>query len=173
MRKTELPLATMMAALLASVLILATTVNPARAAFPGKNGKITFLSDRDGNNEIYTISFRNGEWGNAKRLTSSAKSDKIPSFSPNGKKIAWERGDNLYKMDANGTNQRKIPNTTHFRTPRAGSPQQASASTGQTGPPTERRSSTNAPRHPARAGPTTPTTPTSTGSTPTALTTFP
>jgi Tol biopolymer transport system component len=114
MRKTALPLATMITALLASALILATTVNPARAAFPGKNGKITFLSDRDGNNEIYTISFRNGEWGNAKRLTSSAKSDKTPSFSPNGKKIAWERGDNLYKMDANGTNQRKIPNTTHF-----------------------------------------------------------
>jgi Tol biopolymer transport system component len=103
----------MMAALLFGVLVLATTENRARAAFPGTNGKITFLSDRDGNNEIYTISFRKGRWGNAKRLTSNAKSDKTPSFSPNGKKIVWERGDDLYKMDANGTNQRRIPNTTH------------------------------------------------------------
>jgi hypothetical protein len=39
MRKTALPLATIMAALLASVLILATTVNPARAAFPGKTAR--------------------------------------------------------------------------------------------------------------------------------------
>jgi len=114
MRKYALPLATMMAALLASVLALATTVNPARASFPGVNGKIAFLSDRDGDNEIYTISFRDGIWGNAKRLTFNTKSDKTPSFSPNGKKIVWERGDNLYKMDADGSNQRRIPNTTHF-----------------------------------------------------------
>jgi len=114
MRKTALPLATMVAALLTSVLALATTETPARAAFPGVNGKITFLSDRHGNNEIYTISFRDGKWGNAKRLTINAKSDKTPSFSPNGKKIVWERGDNLYKMDADGTGQRRIPNTTHF-----------------------------------------------------------
>ena len=115
MRKTALPLATMMAALWASVLALATTENSARAAFPGTNGKkITFLSDRHGDNEIYTISFRDGKWGNAKRLTFDTKSDKTPAFSSNGKKIVWERGDALYKMDTNGTGQRRIPNTTHF-----------------------------------------------------------
>jgi len=114
MRKSALPLATMMAALLASMLVLATTRNSARAAFPGINGKIAFLSDRDGNNEIYTITSRNGTWGNAKRLTFNRSSDKTPAFSPNGKKIVWERGDDLYKMNADGTGQRRIPNTTHF-----------------------------------------------------------
>jgi hypothetical protein len=53
MRKTALPLAAMVAALLASMLALATTEDPARAAFPGANGKIAFLSDRDGEEELY------------------------------------------------------------------------------------------------------------------------
>ena len=110
MRKTALPLAAMVAALLVSVLALATTEDPARAAFPGVNGKIAFLSNRDGQNEIYTISFAGS---NPTRLTHSDKSDKTPSFSPNGKKIVWERGEYLYLMNADGSNQHKIPHTHH------------------------------------------------------------
>jgi hypothetical protein len=72
MRKIALPLAAMVAALLVSVLALATTEDPARAAFPGVNGKIAFLSNRDGQNEIYTISFAGS---NPTRLTHSDKSD--------------------------------------------------------------------------------------------------
>ena len=116
MRKIVALLASMAAVVvLASMVALVTTGNSARAAFPGSNGKkIAFLSNRDGQNEIYTISLSGGKWGNAKRLTDNAKSDKTPAFSPNGKKIVWERGDALYKMDTNGTGQRRIPNTTHF-----------------------------------------------------------
>jgi len=88
-------------------------------AFPGTNGKIAFLSDRDGNSEIYTISFTGGKWGNTKRLTDETvypglpKSDKTPSYSPNGKKIVWEQGEYLYLMNPDGSNQHKIPNTRH------------------------------------------------------------
>jgi len=99
--------------LLASAVTLIVPEERAEAAFPGINGKIAFLSDRDGNNEIYTISFSGGKWGNAKRLTFNRKSDKTPAFSPNGKKIVWERGENLYKMDADGSNRQQIPNTFH------------------------------------------------------------
>jgi Tol biopolymer transport system component len=114
MRKTVLLLASMAAAaVLAGMVALVTAGNPARAAFSGSNGKIAFLSDRDGNNEIYTISFSNGKWGNAKRLTGNRKSDKTPAFSLNGKKIVWERGDYLYLMNADGSNRHKIPNTGH------------------------------------------------------------
>ena len=40
---------------LAAGLLLTQAERPARAAFPGQNGKIVFVSDRDGNLEIYTI----------------------------------------------------------------------------------------------------------------------
>src|SRR5215203_811272 len=114
MRRVVLLLASMAAAmLLVSGAAMFAPEEQARAAFPGINGKIAFLSDRDGQYEIYTISFTGGKWGNAKRLTHSDKSDKTPSFSPNGKKIVWERGEYLYLMNADGSNQHKIPNTHH------------------------------------------------------------
>jgi Tol biopolymer transport system component len=114
MRRVVLLLASMAAALLlVSGAAMFAPNEQARAAFPGKNGKIAFLSDRDGQNEIYTISFSGGKWGNAKRLTDNRKSDKTPSFSPNGKKIVWERGDYLYLMNADGSNEHRIPHTFH------------------------------------------------------------
>ena len=112
MIKTVSLLASLAAALmLASTVVLATAGNPARAAFPGTNGKIVFTSRPEGGtNEIYTIS---STGRNLKRLTGNSASDKTPSWSADGKKIVWERDDSLYKMNADGTNQRKIPNTTH------------------------------------------------------------
>jgi hypothetical protein len=80
-RETVLLLASMAAAvMLAGLVALATTEDLAQAAFPGINGKIAFLSDRSGKNEIYTISFKDGKWGNPTRLTFNAKSDKTPSW---------------------------------------------------------------------------------------------
>src|SRR5919112_1754349 len=40
---------------LAATLLLTQAERPARAAFPGQNGKIAFVSDRDGNVEIYAM----------------------------------------------------------------------------------------------------------------------
>ena len=45
-----------------------------------RSSELAFLSDRSGNNEIYTISFKDGKWGNPTRLTFNAKSDKTPSW---------------------------------------------------------------------------------------------
>jgi hypothetical protein len=39
-------------------LIMVALVIPAGAAFPGKNGKIVFSTNRDGNYEIYTMTYR-------------------------------------------------------------------------------------------------------------------
>ena len=114
MKRNVALLASMVAAVLLAGMVATVTVErPARAAFPGINGKIAFLSDRDGNNEIYTISLTRGKWGDPKRLTFSPKSDKTPSWSPGGKKITFERGDRLYKMNPDGSNLREIPNTVH------------------------------------------------------------
>ena len=113
MRKTVALLASMAAAvMLASMLALVTAGNPARAAFPGKNGKIVFVRDPDGlggpkDSEIYTIWF-NGN--NLTPLTNNSKADNAPSWSADGKKIVFERGPYLYTMSANGSNQKKVPN---------------------------------------------------------------
>src|SRR5436190_20082405 len=43
-------------ALLASLITaMAGTYGSAEAAFPGANGKIAFMSDRDGNTEVYVM----------------------------------------------------------------------------------------------------------------------
>jgi Tol biopolymer transport system component len=83
----------------------------ARAAFPGINAKIVFVSNRSGNNEIYTVWF-NGN--NLTRLTHNSKPDNAPSWSADGKKIVFERGSNLYTMNARGVNQKKVPNATFY-----------------------------------------------------------
>ena len=82
---------------------------PAGAAFPGQNGKIVFSSNpnvlRQANANIYTI---NPDGTGQTRLTRGTKSDEFPSFSPNGKKIVFDRfviGDfcsQIYVMDADG-----------------------------------------------------------------------
>jgi TolB protein len=117
MRKTVLLLASMTIALmLASVVALVTTGSPARAAFPGINGKIVFARDPDGprgplDQEIYTIWF-NGN--NLTRLTNNSVKDLDPAWSADGKKIVFSskrsgKGD-IYTMNANGSNPTLITN---------------------------------------------------------------
>jgi Tol biopolymer transport system component len=71
---------------LAAVGLLAVTAGVTQAAFPGGNGKIAFISTRDGNNEVY----RMGATGTLQtRLTIGQGSDYSPARSPDGSKIAW------------------------------------------------------------------------------------
>src|SRR3954453_10718062 len=65
-------------------LLLTQAGKPAQAAFPGQNGKIAFVSFRDGNEEIYTM---NPDGSGQTRLTNNGSFDESPSFSPDGKKI--------------------------------------------------------------------------------------
>jgi hypothetical protein len=70
---------------------------------------IVFVSDRDGNDEIYTMA----EDGTGQtRLTFEPSFDGYPAFSPDGTQIAFESerdGNNeIYLMDANGSNQRNL-----------------------------------------------------------------
>lgn len=71
---------------------------------------VVFVSNRDGNNEIYRMNF-NGS--GLTRLTNDAGSDENPEFSPNGQKIIWNsnRSGNhdIYTMNAvNGTQVTKL-----------------------------------------------------------------
>src|SRR5215204_5099704 len=91
--------------------LLVRPVGPARAAFPGQNGNIVFVSDRDGDSEIRKLS---------KclicmtRLTNNTAEDFAPSVSPDGNKIAFvsDRDGNyeIYSMNTDGTGQQRLTN---------------------------------------------------------------
>jgi hypothetical protein len=73
---------------------------------PCINCKIAFVSDRDGNSEIYSC---NTDGSNVQRLTNDPWEDEQPAWSPDGTKIAFisnrTGGDHeLYIMNSDGTN---------------------------------------------------------------------
>ena len=56
-------------------------------SFSPDGARILFVSDRVGNNEIYTIDAATG--GNLTRLTNNTADDRDPVFSPDGSRIAF------------------------------------------------------------------------------------
>jgi hypothetical protein len=74
--------------------------------------KIAFVSDRDGNSEIYVIHADGSEQRN---LTRQPASDSHPSWSPDGRKLAFvsRRDGNaeIYVMNADGSELRNVTRT--------------------------------------------------------------
>lgn len=63
--------------------------------------KILFTSDRDGDNELYTMDLTGG---NVVQLTMNTGDDIYPAWSHDGTKIAYSDEGNIAVMDANGQN---------------------------------------------------------------------
>jgi len=84
----------------------ATDWQPAWSA----SGVLAFVSDRDGNSEIYTAA-----GGNLTRLTQDAAEDLSPAWSADGSLIVFESNrdgnSELYMMNADGSSIRRLTNT--------------------------------------------------------------
>jgi Tol biopolymer transport system component len=74
-------------------------------AWSPRGNKIAFLSRRDGNLEIYVM---NTDGSEQRRLTRSTVRDSNPVWSPDGRRIAFERNWQLYVMNADGSGQRRL-----------------------------------------------------------------
>ena len=76
---------------------LAVDAGAARASFPGEPGRIAFMSNRDGNFDIYTVK-QNGK--DVVQLTTDPAADQFPSWSADGSKITFTgiRDDNAESM---------------------------------------------------------------------------
>jgi TolB protein len=88
-----------------SLLISALVVASAQAAFPGKNGRIAFVSSGAASPEIATIS-PNGE--GALLLTDDDAVDAAPAWSPTGERVAFESEGAIYTMAADGGDRKEI-----------------------------------------------------------------
>jgi Tol biopolymer transport system component len=100
--RTRMFLVGLAAAVLAlGLLVLVGGAGPARAAFPGNNGKIAFQSDRDGPLEIYTVGASGGE---TTRITFPPGGNAEAAYSPDGFRIVFNRGNDIHVMNATGMN---------------------------------------------------------------------
>jgi LysM repeat protein len=85
------------------------TTHQSDTAPAGSQGRVAFMSTRDGNWEIYVIDM---DSGNLRRLTNNSAQDGLPTWSPDGKSIAFVSNRSgawaIWVMDASGGNQRKL-----------------------------------------------------------------
>ena len=91
-------------------------------------GRIAFKSDRDGDSEIYVM---DADGSNQVNLTNNSAADSIPSWSPDGSKIAFTSTrdgncgplcEEFYVMGADGSNQTRLTNNGERETSASWSP---------------------------------------------------
>jgi Tol biopolymer transport system component len=83
---------------------------PARAAFPGRDGKIAYVRQVSGSNfDIYAMS---ADGSDQVDLTNNPGLDSQPAWSADGRQTAFaserDGNDEIYKMNADGTGQTRL-----------------------------------------------------------------
>lgn len=87
---------------------ITTTPSPTPLPF-AELGQIAFVSDRDGNPEIYVL---NADGSGLTRLTTSSAGESDPSWSPDGSRIAFvsdiDGNEDIYLMNADGSGMTRL-----------------------------------------------------------------
>ncbi len=110
------------AGILAAVglLVVFVAARPAEATFPGQPGKIAYSGSAGNDKDIYTI---NPNGRGKFPVTKNDTGDSDPSYSPNGKRIAFSRysfsraeGESaeIFVMRADGTKAKELTDTRAF-----------------------------------------------------------
>jgi hypothetical protein len=96
---------------LSLLLVVAALLPAGAAAFPGEPGPLAFVSDRDGNYEIYS---QNLDGSGLVNLTNDPGTDQSPAWSADGRRLAFTSfrgGDGrqaIYVMNADGSDQTRV-----------------------------------------------------------------
>lgn len=92
-----------------AAVVLAAVATETQAAFPGQNGKLVFSSERDepGNRDVYTV---DADGSNVTRVTTGPYIERFPRWSPDGKKILFQRNSGAglnrwYTINADGSGE--------------------------------------------------------------------
>lgn len=110
-RRTALVPALVAGAVLACVAaVLTVPAKEAGAAFPGQNGKIVFHASgyTDETNDQISTTRLDGTGTKQLTDTSVRHYNVEPSYSADGRKIAWERTGDIWVMNANGTDKDRL-----------------------------------------------------------------
>ena len=94
-----------LAVVLSMAVLLMAASGPARAAFPGTNGKIAFYTGGD----VWTM---NGDGTNPTKLTSNYNAEANPTVSPDGSRIAYEFLRGIWMMNSDGSGKRALTDGT-------------------------------------------------------------
>ncbi|MBV9212087.1 MAG: PD40 domain-containing protein [Actinobacteria bacterium] len=89
---------------LAVIAFLAGLSAVAQAAFPGRDGLIAFSSNRTGQYQVFTM---RPDGSHVHQLTHCAFCWE-PAYSADGRRIAFDDGDNVFTMHANGSHVRRL-----------------------------------------------------------------
>jgi TolB protein len=94
---------------MAGVLAVAVASSgPASATFPGRAGKIAFVSDASGSNDILVM---NADGSGRENLTTGTEDDAEPAWSPDGRRLAFVRSAPqpvMYLIGADGQGLRRL-----------------------------------------------------------------
>jgi TolB protein len=88
-----------------TLVLLAVGASAASASFPGRPGKIAFVSDASGSNDLVVM---NADGSGRENLTSGPDDDLYPAWSPDGRVLAFVRGGAVYVIRSDGGGIRRL-----------------------------------------------------------------